>query len=457
MTKLSTRIPRPRTWRSRLAVLVALMVVGPASLAAWPAQGQDDLGSLREQRRRVQSERAQAASQVDAQQAEVGELTAALEALQTQVSGAEARVADAERRLAEAEARVVASEQAVQEQLVLIAGLEAQLASRAVESFVGQTMSGQTSMFDSDDVYRSMRMRSLVESVTESEADVVEQLEAAREDLELEEAAARTARQEADEYRGQVEGELVGLEQARTQQAELTQAADARLDRMLGEAASLAALDDQLGQRIAREEAEAARRLAEAQVAAAARAKAAAEAAAAARASSGGGSGSASSGGGSSASSGGGGGSSTSASSGGGGGASRSVASAGTIVNVRGIWVHQSIASQLDSLLAAAAADGISLAGGGYRDPSSQIRLRQAHCGTSNYAVYEMSPSQCRPPTARPGASLHERGLAIDFTHNGRIISSRSSTAFQWLARNAASYGLYNLPSEPWHWSTTGG
>ncbi len=26
----------------------------------------------------------------------------------------------------------------------------------------------------------------------------------------------------------------------------------------------------------------------------------------------------------------------------------------------------------------------------------------------------------------------------------------------QWLAANASSYGFYNLPSEPWHWSTTG-
>ena len=51
---------------------------------------------------------------------------------------------------------------------------------------------------------------------------------------------------------------------------------------------------------------------------------------------------------------------------------------------------------------------------------------------------------------------MHERGLAIDFTYNGRIIGSRSGPAWSWLSANAASYGLYNLPSEPWHWSTTG-
>ena len=66
-------------------------------------------------------------------------------------------------------------------------------------------------------------------------------------------------------------------------------------------------------------------------------------------------------------------------------------------------------------------------------------------------------PSSCSPPTARPGTSLHEQGLAIDFTNNGRLITSRSDPAFQWLAANAGGYGFRNLPSEPWHWSTTGG
>lgn len=51
---------------------------------------------------------------------------------------------------------------------------------------------------------------------------------------------------------------------------------------------------------------------------------------------------------------------------------------------------------------------------------------------------------------------MHERGLAIDFTIDGSIISSRNSAAFRWMAANAAHYGLYNLPSEPWHWSVNG-
>ncbi|WP_423920394.1 M15 family metallopeptidase [Candidatus Poriferisodalis sp.] len=123
---------------------------------------------------------------------------------------------------------------------------------------------------------------------------------------------------------------------------------------------------------------------------------------------------------------------------------------------VGGIRVHVSIANKVQDLLEHAAGDGIRLAGGGYRSAASQILLRRAHCGTSQWAIYQKPAYQCRPPTARPGRSMHERGLAIDFRHNGRSIGSRKSTAFRWLKANAKTYGLYNLPSEPWHWSTNG-
>jgi LAS superfamily LD-carboxypeptidase LdcB len=120
------------------------------------------------------------------------------------------------------------------------------------------------------------------------------------------------------------------------------------------------------------------------------------------------------------------------------------------------ITVAGAIATNVQAHLDAAAADGLAMCGGGYRDPAEQIALRRAHCGTSHYAIYEMPSSQCNPPTARPGSSMHEQGLAIDFTCNGSGAISSSSPCFDWLVANAATYGLFNLPSEPWHWSTNG-
>ena len=78
------------------------------------------------------------------------------------------------------------------------------------------------------------------------------------------------------------------------------------------------------------------------------------------------------------------------------------------------------------------------------------------YCGMLEYVIWDMPASACSPPTARPGQSNHERGLAIDFTYNGGSITTRSNPGFVWLAENAASFGFVNLPSEPWHWSTDG-
>jgi len=123
-------------------------------------------------------------------------------------------------------------------------------------------------------------------------------------------------------------------------------------------------------------------------------------------------------------------------------------------VVVEGIRVHKMIAPQLQLMLDAAKNDGIILGGGGYRSTEEQIALRRAHCGEAG--VFTAPASSCSPPTAKPGSSLHEIGLAIDFTVNGQIIGSRSQKEFLWMAEHAHEYGFTNLPSEPWHWSVNG-
>lgn len=129
-------------------------------------------------------------------------------------------------------------------------------------------------------------------------------------------------------------------------------------------------------------------------------------------------------------------------------------ADASTMVQIPGIagGVHPVIADNVRRMIADAAADGITLTGGGYRSPQRQIELREQHCGPTQYDIYEKPSSQCTPPTARPGSSRHETGRAIDFNN----ASSRDTAVFRWLAANAARYGLRNLPSEPWHWSVDG-
>jgi hypothetical protein len=127
------------------------------------------------------------------------------------------------------------------------------------------------------------------------------------------------------------------------------------------------------------------------------------------------------------------------------------------LVRVGSFVVHASIGNQVAAMLAAATADGIALGGGAYRDTARQVELRRSNCGPTDHDLYERPASTCRPPTARPGHSLHERGLALDLTSNGALITTRDDPAFRWLAEHAGRFGLRNLPSEPWHWSTTGG
>lgn len=113
------------------------------------------------------------------------------------------------------------------------------------------------------------------------------------------------------------------------------------------------------------------------------------------------------------------------------------------------IDVDASIATNLAGLLAHAEADGLALSGSGWRSPERTAELRVIN-GCPD--VYRSPASSCRVPTAIPGRSMHEQGLAVDFAN----CNTRATACYRWLAANAATYGLINLPSEPWHWSLTG-
>ncbi len=122
---------------------------------------------------------------------------------------------------------------------------------------------------------------------------------------------------------------------------------------------------------------------------------------------------------------------------------------------VGGFSVSPTIAGPLNEMLAAAAEAEIILGGWGYRSTEEQIQIRINHCGETGFAIFDGPSPNCSPPTARPLHSQHELGLALDFTENGVILNA-GSPGFLWLQENAATYGFFNLPSEPWHWSTTG-
>jgi hypothetical protein len=126
------------------------------------------------------------------------------------------------------------------------------------------------------------------------------------------------------------------------------------------------------------------------------------------------------------------------------------------MIRVSGITVHPCLRSSVARMVRDAGRSGVALRGTGWRSIRSQIALRIRNCGGETHEnVWKKPASQCSPPTAKPGTSFHESGRAIDFRSSRGAINSRSKE-FAWLKRNAPRYGLFNLPSEPWHWSTSG-
>lgn len=389
-----------RSRRARAATTVAL--VASLLLLSTPPEAGAQSGT-RAERERVRRERAALASELDVLRANDAQVEAAIDALDAQVAAEQGALDAARQAVAAATAAARAAEARAAETAAKATEISAQMRDAAVAEFIdgGRATAVETPVLDGDvDLAAVVSARALRDTVQRTSDDLVDELNAVREDHEVAQAEAEAAAAAAEEKRAAAAERLGRVETARGQQVAFATELDQRIEARLAEAANLQALDAELAGRLVREQAALAQRTA---------------------------------------------------------GISRrpvAVAARGSIplATVRGITVHADIADELAALLEASDAAGLSLGGGGYRDSSQQQRLREQNCPDP-----ASSPaSSCRPPTARPGQSMHEQGLAIDFTNGGRLIRSRGDAAFQWLARNAGRFGFQNLPEEPWHWSTNG-
>jgi len=445
------RLPLAAAVLCALGLLTALMPSGaqadvvqaPAAQArpAGPA-GSDDIDVLTASRDEVRTE-------LDDIERRYGDQRGRVEQARQASRDAEAASSDARARVATAKVELEAA--------------RATVAEYAVEAYMRPPAADSLRVLSLSSAEDAGFAHSVMEIMTEDRQQVVDELVLREEAVAREQQAADAAAEEARRRSSDAEVQLVELDRVRSEQADLVDSMDERLAAALAEAAALAAIDQVAAEQLAAEEVA----LRNSGPTSTARSAPIGDVSAIAmpldRPSPTGGAGPPA----------------TSAPSGGAGPAptappvaarppaprppttapARPPTSGVTwsdVVNVGGIWVHGSIANNVRDLLNAATSAGLSLRGGGYRDPAGQIATRRNNCGPTYYDIYEKPSGQCSPPTARPGRSMHERGLAIDFTSSGRLITSRSDPAFTWLRANASRYGLYNLPSEPWHWSTTG-
>ncbi|HET6949425.1 MAG TPA: M15 family metallopeptidase [Acidimicrobiales bacterium] len=398
------------TIRGRTALARGMVVVAVATAMLHPGVGAAQEPDAESQRDDVRAQQAEVALEVDVLTADNVQIQAALAELQTNVAAKQTELADAQAVQAAADTAVADATAAVTAGQERVAELDAAADELVVEAFVNPPADSGLDLFRAGTLTEAAVKRSLVELGAEHDASVLAELEIAQAQLVLDKDAKEDAAAEALTAAETAATALADVEAALAQQQTFAAEVEARLEAKLAEAESLKAIDAALSDQIAREQAAVAASLPA------------------------GGSGS---------------------------GSSSILPVPGGLATVScpaggSITVAGDIAANLAALLEAAYADGIVLCGGGYRDPEAQIQLRREHCGTSDYAIYEMPASQCDPPTARPGTSMHEQGLAVDFTCNGGGTVSSGSSCFTWLSNNANDYGFYNLPTEPWHWSVNG-
>ncbi len=411
-----------RTRRTRRFFALTAAVLVSASTLGVAVGSSVDAGAVatdaRTQRANVRAEQAKVAAQVNVLEGSKAQVLAALSTLNENVRGQQAALSEARRQADASAAEAAQAERDAAQTSRDLDALRARVAKYAVQAYVEPPDEALMRRFEAMSAQEDATRNALLNMQSRTDTDVIDQLRSTKARLEEQLSRARQSKADAEAHAAEAQGALQSLSAAQTQQQAVASQVRQRLDETLSDAAFLSRMDAGLGRQIAD------------------------EAAALANAvigipSSGSGSGS---------------GSTTTTTPPGG----NSPYPTPALTTVNGITVASSIATRVRGLLNAASADGINLSGYGYRDFNAQIALRRQNCGTSQYAIWEMPPDACSPPTARPGYSYHERGLAIDFMANGRFINSQSNPGFVWLAANAARFGLYNLPSEPWHWDTRG-
>jgi len=401
---------------TRLAFLILALLLaafGPLS----SARAQDDvdaLEDLKKAREDVLSEAADTAEKIDVQTATVEELSEALDELNAFVRLQESRLEDAQREVDAAHAAVEAATTRREVVRHEVEDVRDHIADLALSSFTGESGAAGDDMTElafSEDPGEAARILHLVQVQTGSLSDSMDRmraLEVEAQMLILEEEAAVEA---VAAGLAIVEERTAELEVSRDRQLVLVTAAETQLEARLAEAAFLEDRDLDLARKIRDQQQAINQRVAV---------------------------------------------------------AARNIGveipdpvDLEEIVLITfeefdsefEIEVHEDIEEQTRALFTEAFEDGIDLGGWGYRPIQLQIELRAAHCGGTEYDIWQKPVFECAPPTARPGFSKHEQGRAIDFTYRGSSVKTQDSPGFRWLAEHAPAYGFVNLDVEPWHWS----
>jgi len=390
------------------------------------------IGAAQEEPARESEQAAQhqalVAVDLDVLKAENVQVAQALGDIEANVDTQTAELSAAQQALTSANAAVAAADAAVADAQARLDELLAKTDGVVVSAFVSPPTESALSMLSESSPSSANIKWAILDLQATADAELLAEYHAALEQLRAEKAAKDQAVRDARAREAEAEAALADKQEAVSQQTLFASEVQRRIDQKLGEAQMLEGVDPALAEQLKAEQAQLVAALNELdeEVAAELARRRAAELSAQAQANK----------------------------------EAGIQAPPGGVVSVPcptggSIQVAGDISKPVTRLLDDAAEAGIAMCGNGYRDPADQIAVRRSNCGTSDYAIWQMPASYCSPPTARPGASMHEQGLAIDFTMGGGTIGY-GSAAYDWLKANSTNYGLSNLPGEPWHWSTNG-
>ena len=390
--------------RGAVALVVAL---GLGSTALPASADRNSINDKKRQQQQVRQQRALIASQINTLQASDQQIESALKALNANVQGTQAQLESAQNALAQANHDAEVARQGIDSATSSISSLRTTLAGLAVDSYVHPLGDTMLAVLNTTNISDAAQKRAFLTVVHQRDADVADQIKQAREDLTTQREAAQDAAARAESSRQAITAQLQKLHDAQSQQMQFEDKVQARLDAALSESAVLESQDKQLATEIARDQAALAAQL---------RARR-------------------------------------------GGGRGTALPPIGNInvVSAGGIYVNAqdsrttSVRSSMRRRPTACRSPD-----GAIATPSRADRAAAGALWLEPIRDLRDALLPVLTPTAPPGASMHERGLAIDFTYGGSTIGSHSSPGYKWLAAHASQYGLYNLPSEPWHWSTNG-
>ncbi|MDP8954134.1 MAG: peptidoglycan DD-metalloendopeptidase family protein [Actinomycetota bacterium] len=208
--------------RITLAVVILALLgvqIGPAGAAA---------KDPRTARKEARDRQAQLAEELDGLAASENELLDAIAVLSEQVNAQSGEVEAARQAVAVAERDVAEAEQAMAETGANIDGLTDAVVQRAVQTFIRPSGDGLDEVVQSRDIAEASRKQALLDQVTANDEDVIDQLNAAREDFERQRAEAGEATAKADRRRLETEARLNELETTRAEQARLVANLDTR-------------------------------------------------------------------------------------------------------------------------------------------------------------------------------------------------------------------------------------